>query len=134
MTTRLIQDAETLKSTAHPAQNTNADSASIDLGNVSPGPEMEKVQVRIKVPATPNLANGQTLTYTLQDSADDSTFATIEELEPLVITGAGGEGGPATERTWRLPPAVARYLNANCAASATAGNNTAVSYELALMY
>ena len=114
---------------ALPAQNNNVDSGAIELGLGVP----ESIQVEISVPATPALADGQTLTFTLQDSADGVTFAAIPELETFVRTGAGGAGAPAAKRRVKLPPSVRQHLRMNIAASATAGNNTAVSATLALV-
>lgn len=126
---RDIRDADLIVSTALPAQNTNANSLAIAIGSSFP----EGAQVEIAVPATPSLASGQTLTFTLQDSADGSSYAAIPELATLVVTGGGG-GGAAATRTVQLPPNARKFLRANCAAGATAGNNTAVSYTLSLLF
>ena len=127
---RVLIDNDKLVTTALPAQNTNLNSASIDLGT-PPAPEM--MELRVSVPATPRLASGQTLTAIFQDSADNSSFAAIPELASLVITGTGG-GGPATIRDVNLPANTRRYVRVNYAASATAGNNTAVSGSLTLLF
>lgn len=127
---RNIRDSDLIISKAIPAQNTNEDSSALAIGASFP----EGVQVEVAVPATPSLANGQTVTVTIQDSANNASFAAIPELATLVITGAGGTGGPATTRKVQLPPSARKFLRMNIAASATAGNNTAVSATMSLLF
>jgi hypothetical protein len=131
---RALKDAATIKVTALPAQDTASQSATIDLGQVALGPTGDHFEVEVSLPATPALANGQTITLALHDSADDSTFAAIAGLNSLVATGAGTAGAAATSRIFRLPRNTRRYLRLNQAASATAGNNTAVSTTISLVY
>lgn len=119
--------------TALPAQNTNNNTASIDLGDAAPGASTEAFDVRISVPALPALADGQTVTLALQDSADNASFAAIGEFASFVRTGAGGAGAAAADRQLKLPATVRRYIRLNQAASATAGNNTGVSTTLSLV-
>ena len=126
---RIIRDQALVVTRALPAQNTNVDSSSIEVGPGVP----EKIQVELAVPATPSLADGQTLTFTFQDSADNSSFAAIPELATLVRTGASGAGAAAATRTVYLPPSVRKHIRVNIAASATAGNNTAVSATLSIV-
>lgn len=127
---RVLIDSEKLVLRALPAQNTNVNSTSIDFGTP---PAPEAMELRVSVPATPSLASGQTFTVKFQDSADNSTFADIAELSSLVVTGAGG-GGPAASRDVNLPASARRYVRVNIAASATAGDNTAVSATLAPLF
>lgn len=127
---RNIRDADLIITKAIPAQNTNENSSALTLGATFP----ENAQVEIAIPATPSLANGQTITVTLQDSADNSSFAAIPELETLVVTGGGGTGAAAATRTVRLPPSARKFIRMNIAASATAGNNTAVSATLSMLF
>lgn len=109
--------------TALPAQNTAKQTATIDLGLGLP----EGIQLEISVPALTALADGQTCTIKVQDSADDSTYADLVGLSTLVLTGAGGAGAAAANRKVYLPPATRRYIQLNIACSATAGDNTAKS-------
>lgn len=115
---------------ALPAQNTTVTSSSIELGAGLPEP----IQAQVIIPATPVLADGQTITVTLHDSADDSSFAAIPELATLVVTGAGGAGAAAATRTVYLPPSVRKFVRLSIAASATAGANTGVSAILQLRF
>lgn len=126
---RIIRDKELTVTRALPAQNTNVNSDAIEVGAGVP----EGIQVELAVPATPSLADSNTLTFTFQDSADNSSFAAIPELATLVRTGASGAGAAAATRVVYLPPSVRKYVRVNIAASASAGNNTAVSAILSIL-
>lgn len=116
---------------ALPAQNTNADSSSIDLRVAAPLTAGEHTELQVHVPAT-TTATGQTITVTFQDSADNSSFAAITGLSTLVLTGSSN-ATPATTRTIRLPSGVRRYVRINVAMSATTGDQTAISAILRLL-
>lgn len=130
MPARNLKDASLIVTTALPAQNTTGNTASLDLGVGN----FDGISLRVNVPATPSLANSQTLTITIQDSADNSSFAAVAQYETIVMTGAGGVGSAAVERTYPLTPSIRRYVRISVAASATAGDNTAVSSTYALIF
>jgi hypothetical protein len=134
MSTRTIHDGLLKATTALPAAAAQANSASIDLEQVAISPVNEAFAVKVSVPALPSLANSTTATFKLQDSADDSSFDDIPELAALVMTGGGGVGAPAAERSYRLPDTARRYLRLNQAVAADGGNNTAVSSTLQLTF
>lgn len=125
---RVIRDELNLVRTTLPAQNANVNGTSIDLG---PVPITDDVHFVLKLPATPSLANGQTITGKIQDSADNANFADIA-VPTLVSTGAGGAGSAGGQTVARIPLNCRRYVRANWACSATAGDNTAVKGEFAL--
>jgi hypothetical protein len=130
---RQLQDAKLRATNALPAQDTNNNGDSLDLGQVELGPTGDHLELQVSLPATPDLANGQTITLTIQDSADGTTFATLAGLSTIVATGAGGLGAAAIERIVRLPRTTRRYVRVNAAASATAGDNTGVSRTIAIL-
>ena len=131
---RKIIDVQKRVVQAFPAQDTTTASAAIDLEEVAPFPSTERYALEIIVPAMPDLANSQTATFTVQDSADGTTFATLAGLTTLVLTGGGGTGAAAAKRAVRLPDNTRRYVRVNVAMSATAGDNTGVSYTLQLAF
>lgn len=133
MTNRTITDASLKVTTALPAAAANADSTSIDLGSVEIFPTNEFIDVKLSVPALPSLVDDKTVTFTFQDSADDSTFAAISELATLVVTGAGGAGAAATSTVVKLPGNTKRYINVNAAVLTAGGDNTGVSYTLEVL-
>lgn len=126
------QDALLLITQALPAQNSNANStSSIDLRVAAPLLVGELTEVEVSVPAT-TCATGQTITITLQDSADNSSFAAIARLATLVLTGASN-ATPLTTVKYRLPSNVRRYVRMNIAMSATTGDQTAISATCRLL-
>jgi len=129
---RKIKDFNLTVTTALPAAAANADSDSIDMGSAGSA-ALESIELEISIPATPDLTDDDTITLTVQDSADDSTFATVTELEPLVVTGAGGAGAAAASIKYRLPSSTRRYINVNAAVLTGGGDNTDVSYTWRLL-
>ena len=126
--TRTITDADLTVTTALPAADANADSDSLDFGAASTA-ALESVELEISIPATPDLVEDKDITLTIQDSADDTTFAAVEELEALVVTGAAAAaGGAATTRKYRLPSSARRFVNVNAAVEADGADNTGVSF------
>lgn len=124
---RNIQDAELNNSVALPAAGASASAASHNLGGAN-DPIVEAIDFEISVPATPDLVDAETLTFTVEDSADDSSFAAIEELATFVVTGDGGNGADATSRKVKLPGSTKQYVRVSAAVSASAGDNTGVSF------
>lgn len=126
------KDVNFIVSRTLPAQNTNNNSTSLDLEIAAPYFAGEYTEVEFYIPAT-TCATGQTITVTLQDSADNSTFTQIDECETLVLTGASNATAAATRR-WRLPRTCLRYVRVNIAMSATTGDQTAITSKLALLF
>lgn len=128
---RRSQDALLTISRALPAQNTNANTSAIDLGSVLPDTALEACELVINVPAT-TCATGQTITFTIQDSADNSSFATLARTATLVLTGASNATAATGDLRWRLPSITRRYLRVNIAMSATTGDLTAITAAIRL--
>jgi hypothetical protein len=126
------KDAGLTASVALPAAAANVNTAGIDLGQVLGG-EIQDVAVSISVPATPALVEAKTITCTLMDSADGSTFAAVDPAITTVITGATGGAGPAKEILFRLPITTRRYIAANFAVLTGGGSNVAVSGTIAVL-
>lgn len=126
------EDANFTITRALPAQSTNADSGSIDLEDASPQLVGEVAELLLELPAT-TCATGQTITFTIQDSADNSSFAAVTGLSTIVLTGVSNATA-ALSRPIRLPRSVRRYVNINVAMSATTGNLTALSATFKLRF
>lgn len=128
----LLKDANLIKTVALPAAAASAHTEVIDLMQ---GPYQEpRFEVELSFPALPSLADGKTASATLEDSADGMTFAAIAALEPLVVTGAGGDGSALAVRKVRIPSDTRRYLRAALAVDADGGDNTAEKFSLALVF
>lgn len=119
-------------SRALPAQNTNANSSAFDLEQAVPDSLPEHFELLLDIPAT-TTATGQTITFTVQDSADNSSFAAVPALATLVLTGASNATA-ATQRFIRLPSTVRRYVRVNIAMSATTGDQTAITAGIRLVF
>lgn len=132
-TKRRLADANLTKTKALPAAGASNASASIDLGSTTLGAAGDNVEVEISLPATPSLADTKSITLTLKDSADDSSFAAITGVSTLVVTGAGGAGASASSRTIRLPSATRRYIRLDATVEGSGGDNTAISTTLKVL-
>lgn len=128
-----VRDAKLKVTKACPAAGANHNTGTIDLGCKNPGASVESFEVEIAIPALPSLADGKTLTVKLQDSADKSTFADVEQLASVVVTGASSAGSAASTVVVRLPSDVKRYIQANLAVAANGGDNTAKSVVVSLL-
>jgi plastocyanin len=129
---RTLRDLNLSVSIALPAQAATSNTASIDTTEANPG-RLGKVEAMIELPATPSLAAGQTITLTLQDSADNVTFANSVDVPAQVVTSSGA-GGALVSYQFKFPIGMKRYIRLSQVASATAGNNTAISGMLSLVF
>ena len=120
-----IRDAALKVTKACPAAGANHNTDTIDLGCKNPGASVESFEVEIAIPALPSLAADKTLTVKLQDSADNTTFADVEQLASVVVTGVSTNGSAASTVVVRLPSDVKRYVQANLAVASSGGDNTA---------
>lgn len=132
MSNRKQVDAELTKVVNLPAAGATAYTPSIKVGGTG-DPILDHVELKAILPATPDLADDKTVTVTVQDSDDDVTFAAVEELATLVVTGAGGTGAAAAERAVRLPSTTKPYLRLAAAVQAAGGDNTAIELTLQLL-
>jgi hypothetical protein len=133
MSNRHLKDRELIKSKALPAAAATSYTDGIDLGQETLGPDGDRMEAEIAIPATPNLAATKTITARLQDSADNETFEDIAALGALTVTG-GAAGGAASSQAFRLPRTTRRYIRASFTVAADGGTNTAVSGTLSLLF
>ena len=127
-----LKDAELTRTLALPDAGNSASSESIDLSATE---QTEcHFEVEITVPALANLADGKKLTVTLEDSADDASFAAIAGLAPLEVTGEVGGGSNAASLRVRLPNTTRRHLRATADVEAAGGDSTADSLSLGLIF
>jgi hypothetical protein len=131
-----MKDALLTNSKALPAAAANNAHTALDMGAVSSGSGRRvsgQIDLVLTVPATPSLVDDKTITCTVQDSADNSSFANLPMVG--VVTGvATSQGGPATTFTWRLPPTCRRYVTVDRAVLTAGGSNIAVSTTIALVF
>ena len=120
--------------TALPAAAATNYSASIDLG-LAPTTEgaVLGASLEIYLPATPSLVDAKTVILTLQDSADDSSFAAVANVGTVTATGASGAGAAAITREVPIPCSIRRYVRISQAVLTAGGDNTAIKTRLALV-
>jgi hypothetical protein len=99
-----------------------ANTGTFDLEQVEGG-DIESIVFELAAPAllTAELTDGKILTYKLEDSADGSSFATVDPLIQTTQTGAGGAGAAAKTIRFRLPANTRRYVRIAQTASASPG-------------
>lgn len=115
---RNIQDAS-FTSTVAIAQ-AGANTAGFDLEQVIGG-DVEKVVFELSAPAASGITNAKIITYALEDSADNSTFAAVDPAISTTQTAAGGVGVAAKTIRFRVPANTRRYVRIAQTMTATAG-------------
>ncbi len=131
--TRNIRDARKTVTKALPAAGASHNTPTIDMEQVVGG-ILENVAFEIAIPATPNLAESKKITVTVQDSANDSSYAATDPVIMTTVTGAAAAaGGAAKTVRFRLPPAARRYIQLNLAVEANGGDNTGVDVTFRLL-
>ena len=123
---------ETMKRTkALPAAAASATTAVVDFGPDGPiGPIGTNLEVRLEVDACPNLVEAKTITFTFEDSADNSSYAPLEGCPTYVVTGGSGNGAAADGWSFHLPNHTRRYLKAKAAVLTAGGDNTGSNFTL----
>lgn len=126
------KDVELRKKVALPAAEASASTPSIDIGQVTAYPINRHFEARVTLPELANLADTKTAVVTLEDSADNSSFAAISGVGTLTITGAGGAGAAGDSLDVILPDSTRQYVRATVAVDAAGGDNTAdeLTFEL----
>jgi hypothetical protein len=133
MSTRTIKDALLAKAVALPAAGANVNTAGIDLGQVTAFPINEEIDFAVDVPATTALVHTKLITFKVQDSADNLTFADVATLSAQTVAGVSGNGNAATTLKWKLPGITRRYVAVNIAVPADGGTVTSASATARLL-
>lgn len=99
-----------------------ANTAAFDLEQIVGG-DINDVVLELAAPAlnTTQLTDAKVLTYTLQDSADGSSWAAVDPGISTTQTGAGGAGAAAKTVRLRFPANTRRYVRIAQTATATPG-------------
>ena len=108
------------------------ETASIDLNAINPN--LAAIEYQLVTPALTvgQLPNGETITYTLEDSTDDITFVAVMVLTEATQTGAGGAGdaGDSDGIRFVAPSTVSRYIHVDATSSGGANDCSAASLTL----
>jgi hypothetical protein len=119
---------------ALPSSAGSTQSASIDTGNVD-GEFLAKVELLITAPAltVTQLPNSATVTYSIEHSADNSSWSTLQ-ASVLVQTGAGGAGAAAATARYRPPTNVKRYIRLKATTATSPGDCSGVNGQLDMLF
>jgi hypothetical protein len=126
-------DKNLLVTKPFPAAGASASTNAIDTATKTAG-RVPRVELQLSAPATPSLVDAKTIIYTIEDSDDNVTFAAVADLPTVTSTGAGGAGAAAVSRNFKLPIGMRRFVRATAAVLAAGGDNTALSFQLALVF
>jgi hypothetical protein len=120
---RLLNDYNFVAATLLVAGGVAASSFNLVQGTPYPTPE----QIVLKVDTGVLSGSNTTAAFTVQDSADNVTFANVTTLGSISKTvGTPGVASAANVASWLLPPAIKQYVRVSCSLSAaTTGNFTA---------
>ena len=125
---RNITDALLTQTQALPDAAASTSATSTDLGAAGIA-SLENIELQVDLPILPALVDTETMTLTVEDSADNSSFAAIAGLATLVATGTETPGSAAAlSRRYSLPSTTRRYVRVTATASASAGDNSGVSF------
>lgn len=131
--TRSLKDATLIKTKVMPAAAATNYTDSIDLGTTYPGATVEEHELEMAIGAMANNTDSsKTILFTLQDSADDSTFLDVSPLNQLQVDGVAVTGSVAVTKKIRLPSNVRRYIRVSQVVPSGAGDNTAVTQTYSL--
>lgn len=128
---------ENLKETvALPASEGDANTDSIDLEHTAHGDHLVDMELEVSAPVltVTELPNAETVTYKVEHSADDSSFATVPGMAAVITqTGADGAGAAAASEKVRLPRDVNRYVRVTATTSSGAGDCSGKNVATALV-
>jgi len=127
---RNIRDAA--KEVAAVLAQAGVNSDAIDLEQTRGG-DVEGIVGQIEIPAVAGISDTKVLTFTLQDSADGSSWAAVDPSIVTTVTGASSAGTPAKDCRFRFPPNTRRYVRIAQTATATAGTFTG-SFTFRLLF
>jgi hypothetical protein len=134
MSLRTRKDAALTVTKALPAAGAATNTPSIDLG-ANPAAVLEGMEMELSIQALPNNVDADHgITAKLQDSEDGVTFADIAMLPSVSLAGTPVSGSIVMTKAFKMPSHTRRYVQANLAASAGAGDNTAKSATLTPLF
>lgn len=131
---RNLRDGDFEVTKALPAAAANNATDGLDLGQTKVQ-SLEAIEFELAIPATPALVDAKVITFTVEDSADNSSFAAVDPLISTTVVGvATSQGGAAKTVRFRLPSQTRRYVRVKAAVESGGGSNIAVSYTLAALF
>lgn len=109
----------------------------LDLIQATPYPTTEVINFKVfQTALTGVTGSALAYTYTLQDSANNVTFADIPTLAPMSGAVVSGTTSAATSAVYKVPPVCRRYVRVSALAPVgiTGVNGVTGSYGLTLLF
>ena len=88
-----------------------------------------RFRLKLEVPTITGLANTKTCIFTLQDSADNSSFSDVAAYPSVTVTG-DGTSGPAVDTYFNFRSELRRYVRVKAVLASSPGTITAFTYYL----
>jgi len=126
---RNLKDAELIVSKALPAAAASNETDSIEIGGA--GPHRERLKLRATLPANTVLVAEKELVLELEDSADDSSFASVGPAQ--VATIIGDTGFDAQSIDFDIPATARKYIRVKQSVESGGGANTGTTITYALV-
>ena len=115
-----------------------ANSNSIDLGQVAPFPTTERLIVRLSHGESNGASHNTNVNIVLQDSADDTTFANVSRFpNPAIRTLINNAATPnlaSNSLDLKLPPHIRRYIRSVSIGEANGVDGAAVTNTIELLF
>lgn len=127
---RTVGDANLTKSTALTASASQTkQGSSIDLGSASCELVGSLARLKLDVPSISALTSTHTIAFSIQDSADNSSFADVASISTVTALGSA----PAViAQSWPIPDNIRRYVRLKMVSSAAAEDCSAQSATLSV--
>jgi hypothetical protein len=131
---RLLKDAEQKVTITLPNAANQVNANGLDLGQATPFPTIERVNVRLAYTAATG-ANNLNINFVVQDSADNTTFANLALLQnPIKVWASLNTVYAAGEVVFKLPQTTRRYLRCYAKGEANGGNASDGTATLELLF
>ena len=129
-----MKDATLITTKAFPAAAASNNHDGIDLGDTTAGGGIkpENMELEISWPTLANLVEAKDIDFTVEDSADNVTFAPIGITHQ--VTGESGDGLTAGAKLFRLPSTTRRYVRVAQAVETGGGDNTGNASTVSLVF
>jgi hypothetical protein len=134
-TTPWIRDGNFVQTKAFPAAAATNYATAFDLGAAADGNDTRLYALEIAIPALANNTdNSKTILLTLQDSADNSSFANVAPLVQIQIPGVTTTGSAAVTYVIYLPPSIRKYVRFSQVVAVGGGDNAASEVTYSLLF
>lgn len=128
---RTLGDSQlTVATTLTASASQTKQGTAIDLGSTSNERVGDFARLYLAVPSIAALTSTHTITFSIEDSADNSSFASVAALASVQALGSAPA---AIAQSWPLPDNIRRYVRLKLVSSAAAEDCSAQSATLSVL-